>query len=158
VGAQLYGALFGLVGAAGMSLWPVFARRRAHHPVTRHELVKLVAVFALVGLFLAVLLVAAGPWVAHFVSKGKIDVGYGVLVAFGAFLVVQAFWLPTGMLMTDRDGLRFQAVAHVVMVVINLAASAVLAHFIGAAGPVIGSVGALVIAVWVPGLWSGVLT
>jgi O-antigen/teichoic acid export membrane protein len=39
VGAQLYGALFGLVGAAGMSLWPVFARRRAHHPVTRHELV-----------------------------------------------------------------------------------------------------------------------
>lgn len=153
VAAQLYGALLGLIGAAGMSLWPIFARRRAHHPVARRELIKLVAAFALVGLILAVLLVALGPWVAHFVSKGKIEVGYGVLVAFGVLLVVQASWFPTGMLLTDRDGLRFQAVTHVVMVLINLAASAVLAHFIGAAGPVIGSVGALAIAVWVPGVW-----
>jgi O-antigen/teichoic acid export membrane protein len=153
VAAQLYAALFGLVTAAGMSLWPLFARRRAYEPVMRRELIRLQAVFAVVGLTLAVLLVAAGPWVAQFVSKGEIDVGHGLLAAFGLLMVVQSSWFPIGMLMTDRDGLRFQAVTHVVMMVINLAVSAVLAQRIGAAGPVIGSVGALVIAVWVPGVW-----
>jgi len=151
--AQMYAALFAMVGAAGLSLWPVFARRRALDPLTRHELIKMVTVFAVVGLILAVLLVAAGPSVAHFVSKGQIEVGRGVLVAFGVLLVVQASWFPTGMLLTDREGLRFQAVIHVIMMVLNLGVSAVLAHLIGAAGPVIGSVGALVVAVLVPGMW-----
>jgi len=151
--AQMYAALFAMVGAAGLSLWPVFARRRALDPLTRHELIKMVTVFAVVGLILAVLLVAAGPSVAHFVSKGQIEVARGVLVAFGVLLVVQASWFPTGMLLTDREGLRFQAVIHVIMMVLNLGVSAVLAHLIGAAGPVIGSVGALVVAVLVPGMW-----
>ena len=153
LGAQLYSALFGLIGAAGMSLWPMFARRRAHHPVARHELIRLSALFAIVGLVLAITLVAAGPWVAQFVSKGQIEVGYGVFAAFGLLLVVQASWFPTAMLLTDRDGLRFQAVTHVVMMVINLAASAVLASRIGAAGPVLASAGSLAIAVWIPGMW-----
>jgi O-antigen/teichoic acid export membrane protein len=153
VGAQLYVPLLGLIGAAGMSLWPMFARRRAHQPIVRHELIKLSAVFTLVGMLLAVALIAAGPWVAQFVSRGKIDVGYGVFAAFGLLLVVQASWLPTGWLMTDRDGLRFQAVASVIMMVINVAASAVLAHRVGAAGPILSSAGAMFIAMWVPGVW-----
>lgn len=153
VGAQMFAALFGLVGAAGIALWPMFARRRAQQPVTRPELIRLIAAFALIGLILAVLLVATGPWVAQFVSQGKIEIGYGVLVAFGLLLVVHSSWFPTAMLLTDREGLRFQAVTHVVMAVLNLAASAVLAQRIGAAGPVIGSLGALVIAVWIPGVW-----
>jgi O-antigen/teichoic acid export membrane protein len=153
VGGQLYGSLFGLVGAAGMSLWPMFARRREHQAATRQELVRLTVAFAGVGVLLAVVMVAVGPWVAQFVSKGKIDVDYGVFAAFGLLLVVQASWFPTGMLLTDPEGLRFQAVTHVVMMVINLIASAVLAVRIGAVGPIIGSVGSLVIAVWVPGVW-----
>jgi len=153
VGAQLYASLLGLIGAAGMSLWPMFARRREHEAIARHELIRLTVIFALVGLILAVLLVAVGPWVAQFISGGRIDVGYGVFCAFGVLVLVQASWYPSAMLLTDRDGLRFQAVTHVAMMVINLAASAVLAARIGAAGPVIGSVGALVIAVWIPGVW-----
>jgi O-antigen/teichoic acid export membrane protein len=153
LGGQLYGFFFGLVGAAGMSLWPIFARRRAHQPISRHELIRLMVVFALVGALLAAAIVAIGPWVAQFVSKGEIHVGYDVFAAFGILLVVQASWVPIGMLLTDRDGLRFQAGTHVVMMVINLVASAVLAERIGAAGPIVGSVGALAIAVWVPGVW-----
>jgi O-antigen/teichoic acid export membrane protein len=153
VGGQLYAPLFGLVGAAGMSLWPIFARRRANQPVERHEIIRLTVVFGLVGVLLAGTMVAVGPWVAQFVSKGKIDVGFGVFACFGLLLVVQASWFPCGMLLTDRDGLRFQALTHVVMMAFNLAVSAVLAQRIGAAGPVIGSVGALVIAVWIPGVW-----
>jgi len=152
VGAQLYAALFGLIAAAGMSLWPMFARRREHQPIVRRELVRVTAVFTLVGILLAVSLVVAGPWVAQFVSNGRINVGYGVFAAFGLLLVVHASWFPTGMLLTDRDGLRFQAITAVVMMVINVAASAVLAQRIGAAGPILGSVGAMVIAMWVPGV------
>lgn len=153
VGSQLYGALLGLVGAAGMSLWPILARRRAQQPVLRHELIRLSTVFALVGFILAIVVVATGPWVAYFVSNGEIELGYGVLVAFGLLLVVQASWFPTGMLFTDRDGLRFQAVAAVVMVVINISLSALLAYRVGAVGPIIGFVVAMVIAMWVPGVW-----
>jgi O-antigen/teichoic acid export membrane protein len=156
VGAQLYASLFGLVGAAGVSLWPMFARRRAQQPVLRQELIRLTVVFAGVGVLLALAIVAAGPWVAHFVSKGKIDVGYQVFGAFGLLLVVHASWFPTGMLLTDRAGLRFQAMASVVMMVINVPASAVLAYRLGAAGPILGSVGATVIAMWVPGVWRAI--
>jgi O-antigen/teichoic acid export membrane protein len=152
VGAQLYAVLFGLVGAAGMSLWPMFARRRAHQPVARHELIRLSAVFTLVGGVLALLLVVAGPWVAQFVSKGKIDVSYVVFAAFGLLMVVQASWFPIGMLLTDRDGLRFQAVASVVMMAINVPVSAGLAYRLGAVGPILGSVGAIVVAMWIPGV------
>lgn len=153
VASQLYVSLFSLVGAAGMSLWPMFARRRANHPVVRQELVRLTVVFTAAGSVLAVTMIGVGPRVADFVSKGRIDVGYGVFAAFGLLLVVQASWFPTGMLLTDRKGLRFQAATHVVMMLINLAGSAVLAQRIGAAGPVISSAGALAIAVWVPGVW-----
>ena len=153
VAAQMYASFAGLVGAAAMSLWPMFARRRSQRPVARYELIRLSTLFALVGLILAVLLVAAGPWVAQFVSKGRIEVSYGVLVSFGLLLVVNAAWFPTGMLLTDRDGLRFQAVICVVMMVINVPVSALLAHQIGAAGPVLGSVGAMVVAICVPGWW-----
>ena len=153
MGGQLFAPLAGMVASASMSLWPVFARRRVDRPVARHELIRLTAIFALVGLVLAVALVTVGPWVVQFVSKGKIEVGTGVFVAFGLLLVVQSSWFSTGMLLTDRDGLRFQAVTHVVMVVINLAVSALLAQRIGAAGPIIGSLVALVVAVWIPGMW-----
>jgi O-antigen/teichoic acid export membrane protein len=153
IGTQMYSPLSALVGAAGMSLWPMFARRRAHQPVKRHELIRLWAVFALMGLLLAAALVIAGPWVAQFVSKGRIEVSYGVLAVLGLLLVVQASWLPIGMHLTDRDGLRFQAVAHVAMTLINVPVSAVLAHQMGAAGPLLGSAGAIVVAMGIPGAW-----
>ena len=152
VAAQIFGPLLGLVGAAGISLWPLFARRRANQPVSRHELIRLTAAFTLAGALLAIALVVAGPRVAQFVSTGKIYVGPGVFASFGLLLVVNASWWPTGMLLTDRDGLRFQALCSVFMVVINVVISAALAQRIGAAGPVLGSVMAIVIALLIPGL------
>jgi O-antigen/teichoic acid export membrane protein len=153
IGTQMYNPLYALIGAAGMSLWPMFARRRAQQPVKRQELIRLWAVFTLLGLLLAVALVIAGPWVAQFVSKGTIEVSYGVLAAFGLLLVVHASWLPIGMHLTDRDGLRFQAVVHIAMMLINVPVSALLAHQLGAAGPLLGSAGAIVVAMGIPGAW-----
>ena len=45
VAAQLYGTLIGVVWASGMSLWPIFARRRAFQPVSRRELIEVSSVF-----------------------------------------------------------------------------------------------------------------
>ena len=150
---QISAPFLGLIWAAGMSLWPVFARRRNNQPVSRHELLTLTGVFSSVGALLAVVLIAAGPWAAHFVSKGQIHVGYGVFVAFGALLLVHASYFPTGMLLTDPSGLRFQAVTSVFMLVVNLLVSAVLALSLGAPGPILGSVLAIVVAMEIPGLW-----
>ena len=58
------------------------------------------------------------------------------------------------MLLTDREGLRFQAGLYVAMTMINVPVSAVLARSIGAVGPVLGSVGATIVALWIPGVWK----
>jgi hypothetical protein len=39
------------------------------------------------------------------------------------------------------------------MMVINVGASAFLTRRIGAVGPIVGSLGAMFIAIWVPGVW-----
>jgi len=153
LGYQLFTPLLGLLGAAGISLWPVVARRRANRPVTRRELAKVSCAFMGLGIVLAGGLLAVGPRAAEFVSKGQVDVSGGVLLALALLLVVYASFYPTSMFQTDRAGLRFQAATYVVMMVINVSLSIVLASKIGAAGPILSSALSVTVALWIPGMW-----
>ena len=73
-----------------------------------------------------------------------------LFAAFALLLVIHAAHYPSGMLLTDRDGLMFQARTCLLMLAINLPLSWVLAERIGAAGPVLASAGSVATCMAVP--------
>jgi hypothetical protein len=78
-------------------------------------------------------------WLANFASGGEVTLTLALLISFSAWMIIQAFQYPFGMYLTDRTGLRFQALMVTLMLPINLAVSWALATKYGAVGPVIGS-------------------
>jgi Na+-driven multidrug efflux pump len=114
------------------------------------EYVCIVAVFALAGLCIGLLLVWFGPFVGDIASGGVIVIGRDLMVAFAVLILVQSIHFPGGMFLTDVSGLRAQAVMSAVMLLINLPLSVLLARSLGAVGPVLGSAIAMVVAVLVP--------
>lgn len=150
VGFQLFSPLMGLIGAAGVSLWPVYARRRLG--VGRQALVQAEVAFGVLGALLAIALVVVGPFLARFVGEDDVHVDIWLLVAFAGLLFIQAVSYPMAMLLTDPGGLRFQARLHIAMVLINLPASILLARLIGAVGPVVATILSIAIALFVPEL------
>jgi O-antigen/teichoic acid export membrane protein len=150
VAFQLFAPLMGVVGSAGMALWPVFAHQRDGRGTGHKSFVRVQISFGLLGLLLAIGLLSLGPYLARFVGGNVIHVRVGLLGAFAALLVIQAVSYPMAMLLTDGRGLRFQALLHIAMLAINLPLSIVLARMLGAKGPVLGSFIAIAIALFVP--------
>jgi hypothetical protein len=70
--------------------------------------------------------------------------------AFSILLLVFSVHWPSGGMLMDADGLRFQARTSVLMLAANLAISCFLAPRLGAAGPVIASTVSIVIFMAVP--------
>lgn len=138
LGAQIYLPVWQVASAAGVALWPVFARARARGEAAVSPMRMSVA-FGGIAAGACLLLAVASPVLVRLASDDRIDLSPGLILAFSAFMVVQAAKYPLGMYMTDARGLRYQAVMIVVMVPANLGISVVLAGELGAVGPVIGS-------------------
>lgn len=150
-GAQLYAPASALIAAAALPLWRMFSRhRRTAGQPPRRQLLQLTAYFTAGGLVISVLLVTLGPIVASWMLHGRAAVGPGLMAAFSALVLTHAVNYPVAMWLSDPAGLRFQAVRAVLMAVVNLAVSVPLAHFMGAAGPVLASAGAHFLCVTVP--------
>jgi O-antigen/teichoic acid export membrane protein len=137
--AQMYLPVWQVVTAAGVALWPIFARARARGTQRSNSPMHLSGGFATAAAGVCLLISFVSPWLAQLASNGEITVSKGLLVAFSIFMVCQAAKYPLGMFMTDAAGLRFQAVMILIMVPINLGISIVLAQRLGPAGPIIGS-------------------
>ncbi len=135
--SQLFGMVLQAIAAGGVALWPIYARARARREI--QSPLKPMLVFTGVGLAMAAVLAIISPWVAGFVSDGKITLNVWLLVGFVVFVVVQAAKYPLGMYMTDKQGLRFQVWPILIMVPLNLGISWWLIGLIGAGGPIIGS-------------------
>jgi O-antigen/teichoic acid export membrane protein len=135
--SQMFTPIWAVVTAGGLTLWPVFARARSRgegatpFPVAWAFGAGSAAMSLAVGL--------AAPLLAEVASGGRIRIGVGTLVAFGALMTLQGLKYPLGMYLTDVRGLRYQAVMIAVMSPVNLGLSWVLAGPLGAAGPVVGS-------------------
>jgi len=141
--AQMFVPIWGLTNAAGMALWPVFARDRARGAETSPTSFALV--FAGIACTAALGISIASPLLARLASGGDITISWQVLLAFSALQVFQAAKYPFGVYLTDGPGLRFQVWMVLAMLPVNLGLSVVLAHALGAVGPVIGSaIGVLV--------------
>jgi O-antigen/teichoic acid export membrane protein len=135
--SQMYTPIFALVSAAGFTLWPRFAAARAKNQEESPRGLSLVFGAIAAAFCLGVSLIA-GP-LAEFASGGEVTLGIWLLVTFSAWMIIQAFQYPFGMYLTDKRGLRFQALMVSLMLPFNLGASWVLAERYGAVGPVIGS-------------------
>lgn len=141
--AQMFVPIWHLSNAAGMALWPIFARDRstgADRSPSSYALV-----FAGIAATASLGVCLASPWLADVASGGQIELGVGVLVAFSVLQILQAAKYPFGVYLTDAAGLRFQVWMVVAMLPVNLGLSIVLAGRLGAVGPLIGSaVGVLI--------------
>ncbi|MGX1748724.1 oligosaccharide flippase family protein [Glutamicibacter protophormiae] len=135
--AQLFGMAIQVINAGGMVLWPHFSKARSDGVI--HSPFKITVVFLGFGLAISAALAVLAPWLADFMSSGKITLSLGLLLAFVLLTTLQAAKYPMGMYMTDFNGLRFQVVPIFCMVPLSLGLSIYLIGIWGPAGTVIGS-------------------
>lgn len=141
--AQMFIPIWALTNAAGLALWPVFARDRATGEETSPT--RYGVVFGVIAATAAVAVSLASPWLARLASGGQIELGLDVLIAFSVLQILQAAKYPFGVYLTDAPGLRFQVWMVLAMLPVNLILSIVLARQYGAVGPLVGSaVGVLI--------------
>ena len=141
---QMYNPVWQVTNAAGVALWPIFARARATNDTSQSP-TRIALAFGGVGVFCCLCISLVAQPLARIASDGQISVSLLMMLAFSLLMICQASKYPLGMYMTDARGLRFQAWAIVAMVPLNLGLSWVLAIWIGAPGPVFGSfIGVLV--------------
>ncbi|QKD80317.1 MATE family efflux transporter [Actinomyces marmotae] len=147
----LFNLLTQTVVAAGVAMWPVFARARSAGRIASP--LKPSGVFACVAGVMSLVMALLAPWAADILSDGAIHLPTLLIVAFAVSVVVEAGKYPLGMYMTDPRGLRFQVAPVLVLVPANFALSWVLIAPFGAAGPVLGSVISVFICQSIPYLW-----
>jgi len=149
---QMFGLVMQAIIAAGVSMWPHFARARSDRQILTPW--RLMLGFVAGGLALAAVVALATPFLEAVVADGKIEIPPELVLANCALVAVQALNYPVGMYMTDERGLSFQVIPIVLMTVSNLALSWSLIPSLGAAGPVVGSAVAILVFQVVPNsLW-----
>ena len=148
---NLFNMLTQTVMAAGVAMWPMFAKARADKRI--ESPFKPAIAFSGGGLLLALALVAITPWAARVMSHGEIVLPTALVWAFAAYVAVEAGKQPLGMYMTDPRGLQFQVIPVLILVPMNLAISWVLIGPFDAAGPILGSVISVVLCQILPYAW-----
>ncbi|MET0811969.1 MAG: hypothetical protein ABWY03_02870 [Microbacterium sp.] len=149
VAGQVFFALQGLVLAAGVALWPVYARRRAQGTLERGPALQsllfggaVIAATALVWLI--------GPWLFGFITGGDLVISTATILSFGLMITSIAVAYPLGMFIMDKPGLRFQVIPTLLMAFSSLGLSIVLTPIWGTAGPLLGNVIAMTVCQIIP--------
>lgn len=138
VAGQVFFALQSLVLAAGLALWPLYARRRAEGTLSRGPALQ----SALFGGSVAVatgIVVLVGPWLFEFVTNGALTITTPTILSFGLMITCIATLYPLGMFIMDKPGLRFQVVPTLLMAFTSLGLSIVLAPLWGTSGPLLAN-------------------
>lgn len=150
LGSQLFGIALQTIAAAGIALWPMYARARAAQRVDSPFAPTVW--FLLGGLVLAGGMAVLSPWLVELVSAGVLALDPLLVIAFVAFVAMQAAKYPIGMYMTDVRGLRFQMLPTIAMIPISLGMSFWLIPLFGAAGCVLAITAAVGICQVIPNL------
>ena len=141
---QFFSPLIGLISATGLSLWPIFAKGRKRDAFRTPDPLMLSAAFAAGAGIVALPVVALMPTLAALVSGSRLEVSAWQALPFALFVAAQAAHTPLAMFLTDRRGLRLQAIFLLVAFPVNLSLSLAFIDSAGAAAPVIGAGIALV--------------
>lgn len=150
LGYQIFGIALQTISAAGVALWPIFARARAAGRVETPW----VPTFWFLGggLVIAGGMAAIAPWLAATISDGELTLSWPLIIAFVIFVALQSAKYPVGMYMTDLAGLRFQVIPTIVMIPLALGGSWLLIPTWGAAGNLIAVSFAVAVCQVVPNL------
>lgn len=149
VAGQVFLALQGLVIAAGVALWPLYARRRHQGRLQRGPWIQ-AALFG-GGAAVATLLVwAVGPWLFEFVSGGDVVVSTPTILSFGLMITCIAILNPLGMFIMDKPGIRFQVIPTLLMAFGSLGLAILLTPSLGAVGPLLANAAAVTVFQIVP--------
>lgn len=149
VAGQVFFALNGLVMAAGVALWPQFARLRHRGELTRGPYLLSLLFGGAIAVATAVVWLVA-PWLFDFITQGEVDVRISTMLAFGAMIMLTAAVYPLGMFIMDKPGIRFQVIPTLAMAAVSITLAIVLTPFLGIVGPLLGVSFALVVCQVIP--------
>ncbi len=150
LGAQLYALAWSICAAAGPMLVPGFARRRPDAAASLALWERSVGGFGGAGLVCALGLFAAGPFAADLLSGGRITVPVQLIAAFGVLLLVRCVHLPSDLLLTTPNEMRWQAWCALNMAGMGLLGGYLLAPDYGAVGVVLAAAGAVLVTQVLP--------
>lgn len=145
---QLFSLALQTVSAAGIALWPIYARARSTGDV--RSPFPVAVVFGAGGLLIGGVLALVSPWLVDLIADGRLRLGWGLLAAFTAFVVVAAVKYPLGMYMTDKVGLRHQVIPTVLMVPVSIGLGLGLLDLLGTASLVVGMTTAVLVCQILP--------
>lgn len=149
VAGQVFFALNGLVMAAGVALWPQFARLRHKGELSRGPyLLSLIFAGAIAAATFMVWLVA--PWLFEFITQGELEVRTLTILSFGCMIMLTAAVYPLGMFIMDKPGIRFQVIPTLAMATVSIVLSVVLTPMLGIVGPLVGVSFALIVCQIIP--------
>jgi O-antigen/teichoic acid export membrane protein len=150
LGYQVFGIALQTISAAGVALWPIYARARSARRIETPWRPTLW--FLAGGVSVASVMALVSPWLSSLVSGGAVVLSPALCAAFVVFVALQAAKYPVGMYMTDLRGLRFQVMPTIATIPIALVGSWWLVPHWGGAGNVAAIAAAVVICQVVPNL------
>ena len=149
--SQLFGLAVQTIAAAGVALWPIYARARSERRV--ESPLKPTIWFLAGGLAIGLALAVLSPWLTMFIAGDALTLDPWLIGGFVVFVALQAAKYPVGMYMTDQRGLTFQVWPILASIPLNLGLSWWLIGVVGAGGPIIGSAVSVLLCQVIPNLW-----
>lgn len=150
---QIFNPAVAIVATATVALWPIFARARAQGVASEVSPERMAALFGGTAVVAVIVLALASGLLTDLASGGRIELSLGLVLGFAALVVVQAVKFPLGTYLTDPAGLRFQAAMISIMLPVKILVSLWLAGWLGAVGPVLGSILGVSLFEAVANLW-----
>jgi O-antigen/teichoic acid export membrane protein len=135
---QVFFALQALIGAAGLTLWPSFAKARAAGRVTRGPF-RISVIFGVSAAAVTLVVLVISPWFFAIVSKNEVVVPTALVLAFGLMTTFQAVLYPLGMFIMDKPGIRFQVAPALLMAVSTVVITILTAPSLGVISPLLAN-------------------
>jgi O-antigen/teichoic acid export membrane protein len=136
---QLFMLCAQILGAAGLALWPIYARRRAENDLPFREVLWVSGLFGVVGATMAIIIFFGAPLASAMVTGSRVELSGGTVASLGLFLIAYAAFWPAGMVMTTSSALRTQAVLTLASALFALVGAGLLVPRMGAAGALLSS-------------------
>ncbi|WP_460704795.1 lipopolysaccharide biosynthesis protein [Luteococcus sediminum] len=135
--SQFFQMVVQTITAAGVSLWPMYARARNEGRIVAPW--KMTGIFTAIGLAAGLVMAGLIPFISDWLSEGTISLDWWLVGGFVLYVMSQATNYPLGMYMTDEKGLKFQVLPIVAMVPVSLALAFWLTPRVGAGGPILAA-------------------